>query len=333
MNRGFELEQGKKWVSETGRMLLKEGLVARTWGNISCRMKGEKMIITPSGMGYDNMTEDDVVVMDLATGEWEGSRKPSSEKGIHAGAYEYFEDVNYVIHTHQNFATAIGIVGFDTLDITDEERERLGGIAMAAYGLPGTKTLKNNVLKAYATGARTVFLEHHGVVICGKDREDAFEKSILLETICKRNTKGLPKEGSMQESKDVSEILAEIKKVYPHADVLNSDVALKRASMKGNITAQVDDMAQIIGLNIKHAKPDVEDILKNLKKRDAVMVEGIGVLIKCTDPEDLIPLKMLVDKAVICNLHTKEWGVSGKLSLIDTILMRRVYITKYSKRK
>jgi L-ribulose-5-phosphate 4-epimerase len=100
MNRGFEPEQGKKWVSETGRMLLKEGLVARTWGNISCRTQGGKMIITPSGMGYDNMTENDVVVMDLTTGEWEGDKKPSSEKGIHAGAYEYFEEHSktYLMH-------------------------------------------------------------------------------------------------------------------------------------------------------------------------------------------------------------------------------------------
>ena len=333
MNMGLELEVGKLQVSETGRILVEHGLVARTWGNISCRAVGGKMVITPSGMGYDRMTEKDVVVMDLATGEWEGNRKPSSEKGIHAGAYEFFDDVNYVIHTHQNYATAISIAGYEQLDISDEEREALGGIALAAYGLPGTKTLKNHVYEAYKTGAHTVFLAHHGVVICGKDREDTLKKAILLEEICKRNTKGLPENGvtSLQES-DLA-LLEAVRKTYPYADIVNTNEAVKRSGQKGVIPAQVDDMAQIIGLNISHAKKDVQDILKKLEKRDAVMVEGMGVLIKCTDPEDLQPLKMLVNKAVICNLHTRALKVRGTLSFFDTVLMRRVYVTKYSKRK
>ncbi len=333
MSKGLDLQLGKLQVSETGRMLLQHGLVARTWGNISCRAQDGKMVITPSGMGYDKMTEDDVVVMDLATGEWEGERKPSSEKGIHSGAYAFFEDVNYVIHTHQNYATAIGLAGFEQLDITTEEKEQLGGIAMAKYGLPGTDTLKKNVYAAYKTGAQTIFLAHHGVVICGKDREDAFKKAILLEEICKRNTKGLPEDGTVELKDSDKTLLEELQRKYPYLDVVNTNAGIKRAAQKEVIPAQVDDMAQIIGLNIGHAKKDVKDILQKLGKRDAVMVEDIGVIVKCTDPDDIEAMKMLVEKAVICNLHTSEMKVKGTLSVFDTLLMRRVYVTKYSKRK
>lgn len=333
MSTGIELGIGKTQVSETGRMLLQQGLVARTWGNISCRAENGKMVITPSGMGYDHMTEDDVVVMDLATGEWEGDKKPSSEKGIHAGAYEFFADVNYVIHTHQNYATAIGIAGFEQLDITKEERERLGGIAMAKYGLPGTKNLKNNVYEAYKSGAKTVFLAHHGVVICGADREDALGKAILLEEICKRNTKGLPEEGEVTLGTSEFEMLETIRKKYINVGVVNTNAGVKRAGEKDHIPAQVDDMAQIIGVKIGHAKKDVQDILQKLCKTDAVMVEGMGVIVKTEDPDDLEAMKMLVEKAVICNLHTRAKNVKGTLSLFDALLMRRVYVTKYSKRK
>ena len=333
MNMGIELQIAKEQVSETGRILLKHGLVARTWGNVSARAQGGKMVITPSGMGYDNMKESDVVVIDIATGEWEGERKPSSEKGIHAGAYETFDDVNYVIHTHQNYATAISLAGFKTLDITAEERERLGGIAMAKYGLPGTKTLKKNVYKAYETGAKTIFLAHHGAVICGKDREDALEKSILLEEICKRNTLGLPEDGVTELGKVEAEILEGIRQKHKNVAVVNTNAGVKRADESGCIPAQVDDMAQIIGVKIPHAKKNLQDILHKLEKTDAVMVKDMGVVVKCSDPEDLEALRMLMEKAVICNLHTRALKVRGTLSIFDTLLMRRVYVTKYSKRK
>lgn len=333
MSTGMDMELGRKQVSETGRMLLEAGLVARTWGNVSCRAQDGKMVITPSGMGYDNMTEADVVVMDMETGEWEGDKKPSSEKGIHLGAYHYFEDVNYVIHTHQNYATAIGLAGFAELDITEEERNRLGGIAMAKYGLPGTETLKNNVYEAYKTGAKAILLAHHGAVICGADREDAMQKAILLEEICKRNVKGLPEEGNVVFDEEQQAIMENVRKEYKYADVVNTNASVKRAAQKADIPAQVDDMAQIIGAKLGHAKPQLQDILQKLKKTDAVMVEGMGVIIKCTDPDDVDALKMLMDKAVICNLHTQAMKVKGTLSLFDTLLMRRVYVTKYSKRK
>ena len=102
----MNIEDAGKQVAESGRMLLDEGLTARTWGNISCRVGGS-MLITPSGLGYESMTGADVVTVDLESGKWSGSRKPSSEKGIHIAAYAAFPEAGFVIHTHQTYASAI----------------------------------------------------------------------------------------------------------------------------------------------------------------------------------------------------------------------------------
>ena len=153
----------------------------------------------------------------------------------------------------------------------------------------------------------------------------------MLEEICRRNVKGVPTECLFQPAG--REILEKIRKQYPYADVVDTPAGLVRASQKDNLPAQVDDMAQIIGASIIHAEPEPEDILHKLEKTDAILVEGIGVVIKTEEPDDLEALKMLVEKAVICNLHTKALGVKARLSYFDTRLMRRVYVTKYSKRK
>ena len=87
----------------------------------------------------------------------------------------------YVIHTHQTYATAIGLCGFEQLAMTEEEAEKLGGIARAAYGLSSTEKLAGAVYDAMQSGAKVVFMVHHGVLICGKDREEAFSRAMLLE--------------------------------------------------------------------------------------------------------------------------------------------------------
>ena len=116
---------------KTGRELLDTGLVARTWGNISCRCGEQDFLITPSGLDYTRTQPEDIVKVSLLTGEWEGRRKPSSERGVHSIAYQMFPEVQYVIHTHQIFATAFGIAGFEELMLTQEQRLQRGGIALA----------------------------------------------------------------------------------------------------------------------------------------------------------------------------------------------------------
>ena len=105
-------------ICKTGRELLENRLVARTWGNVSARADDMHYLVTPSGMDYGSITPEDIALCDLADGKWTGPRRPSGERAVHALAYSMFEDVNFVIHTHQTYASALGL----PIAIGDKER-------------------------------------------------------------------------------------------------------------------------------------------------------------------------------------------------------------------
>ncbi len=71
---------------------------------------------------------------------WEGARKPSGERGVHAAAYAQFPEVNFVIHTHKAAPSALGLAGFDAMDITPEERAALGGWPRPNTACPSPKS-------------------------------------------------------------------------------------------------------------------------------------------------------------------------------------------------
>ena len=119
----MEEQMARRLVAAEGKKLQQAGLVARTWGNISCRIDENHFVITPSGLDYETMTARDLVLMDIRNGVCCGAHKPSSEKGVHLAAYQTFPEVGYVIHTHQTYATAIGLCGFEQLAMTEEEAE------------------------------------------------------------------------------------------------------------------------------------------------------------------------------------------------------------------
>ncbi len=328
----MEANKAKGLVAETGLMLVEKGLVARTWGNISCRVTDRDFAISPSGMSYARINEGNVPIFHMDTGEYDGSVKPSSEKKIHAAAYETFPDVNFVIHTHQDFATAAGLVGADSLVLTPEEKELLGEIRVAGYGLPGTKTLKANVAKELAKGSKVILMIHHGALICGKDRDDAMAKALALEEVCKRAvSKAFDTEKWLSE-RPLDPVCEKIRKIYPNLICVSNEGVIERADA-GEFTAQTDDMAQMIGGKLKSVPANESDILKALSKQDAVLVRGVGALVKADEDDDAAALALLVKKAVLAKKYTEKCGVNIKLSGFDCTLMRTVYKMKYSKKK
>ncbi len=329
----MESAEKRKQLVETGLELLRSGLVARTWGNVSSRLDDSRFLITPSGLDYTKTTEADIAVYDRLSGTWEGPRKPSSEKGIHAAAYELFPDVNFVIHTHQTYATALGLVGWDSMDVSEQEKSRLGGLARAEYGLPGQKSLRENVRKAMQTGAQVVFMVNHGVVICGASREDAMEKAELLEKICKRNYKGGIINVKKMSYAEVQKLMEKIKSAYPNALAVCTDELVAQANSGKAIPAQLDDMAQMIGLKIAVTKNKPESIIKALGKRNAVLVPRLGAVVCGRDEDDSQALCLLAQKSAVSARHCKASGAKIKLPLGDAVLMKIVYDMKYSKQK
>jgi len=185
--------EAKAEVLRAGHELLEKGLVARTWGNASCRINEDQFAITPSGVAYDRLTEDDISIVNIATLKYEGKRKPSSEKGIHAASYRISSETNFVIHTHQTCASAMSVTAYTGSALSAGEKELLGGeIGFSSYGLPGTKKLRRNVERMLKKRSNAILMERHGALLTGSDRQTAFRRAVLLEEICTRSISPLP---------------------------------------------------------------------------------------------------------------------------------------------
>ena len=185
----MNIAEAKAAVVKAGRELVKEGLIQRTWGNVSCRISDEEFVITPSGRDYLSLTPEDIVTVRIDDLSYEGEIKPSSEKGIHAMCYQLRGNVNFVIHTHQTYASLIGLAGSDVNGIEGEDAEILGdNVPVAAYGLPGTGKLRAGVVEAILrSDSKAALMLHHGALCMGTDYDDAFKVANTLEKVCKEH--------------------------------------------------------------------------------------------------------------------------------------------------
>lgn len=222
----MDINKAKEIVVMAGKKLVESGLIARTWGNVSCRVSDTQFVITPSGRAYETLTPEEIVLVNISDLSYEGDIKPSSEKGIHAEAYKHRHDVNFVIHTHQINASVVSPLGFDIFDISPESAEIIGGyVPVAAYGLPGTGKLRKGVVAAIerAPESKAVIMAHHGALCMGSDYDNAFAVASELEKVCmdyilkkyERVT------GNVAESfASVGELIASRKSSGPEAPVL-----------------------------------------------------------------------------------------------------------------
>jgi len=181
----MEVTEAKTLVCRAGKRLLKEGLVARTWGNISIRIDGEYMIITPSGRPYEALTSDDMVTMNYRTHKYEGSIKPSSEFKLHAAIYRSRKNINAVIHTHQMNASTVAAARREVPPILDDQAQILGpSVRVAEYALPNTKKITRGTVKALK-GRNAALMANHGAVCIGRSLDEAFVACQVLEKACK----------------------------------------------------------------------------------------------------------------------------------------------------
>lgn len=184
---GYSVEEAKKLVIEAGLKLQSEGLIVRTWGNISARISDKQFVITPSGRSYDSLTPDDIVVVNIKNCEYEGNIKPSSECGAHADVYKLRPEVNFVVHTHQTYASVLSIIGED-VELTEDEKKFLGEmIPCAEYGMSSSEPLRKQIRRCLRRAKRcnSMLLRNHGVLCMGTDFDNAFEISSVMEQICK----------------------------------------------------------------------------------------------------------------------------------------------------
>lgn len=184
----MDILEAKQIVIKAGHELLKAELIVRTWGNISCRVSDTQFVITPSGRAYEDLTPDDIVLVNIADCSYDGDVKPSSEKGIHASCYQLRPDCNFVIHTHQANASIVSALGCDVTSLTEEHSAIIGSdVPCATYGLPGTGKLRQGVIDALnRSKSKAIILAHHGAVCVGSDYDDAFKVASTLEDVCEK---------------------------------------------------------------------------------------------------------------------------------------------------
>ena len=179
------IESLKQQIIDGGKRLLSEGLVARTWGNISLRVDDTSMLITPKGRLYVDLTPEDIVLVDYHTFTYAGPVRPSSEKGLHAEIYRTRTDVNAVIHTHQMNASTVAAARREVPAILDEMAEIIGPtVRVAGYALSSTRKIARKTVEALKD-RKAALMANHGAVCVGQDLEDAFRVCLTLEKACR----------------------------------------------------------------------------------------------------------------------------------------------------
>ena len=185
----YEIQEAKELVVKAGKELIEKGLIARTWGNVSARISDTQFVITPSGRAYEDLTPEEIVVVNIEDCSYEGDIKPSSEKGVHAAAYRHHPTVDFVIHTHQKAATIVSITGMTITNVYDEFRDVLGDtVPCAAYAMSTTDSLRKKVEMSIMTNprARAIMMMHHGTICMGDSYEHAFALAENLEKCCEK---------------------------------------------------------------------------------------------------------------------------------------------------
>ncbi len=177
------MKNWKREVIDAGIRMLSEGITIGTWGNVTVRDPETGYVyLSPSGMPYRTLVEDDIVVVRLDGTRVEGERKPTIETEMHLAIYRARPECNAVIHTHPIYSTAFSAMGEDIPLLLDEAAQVLGDTARTtAYALPGSQELADECVKALGDRAMACLLKSHGAVCLGKDLEQAFGNSTVLE--------------------------------------------------------------------------------------------------------------------------------------------------------
>ena len=175
----------KQEVLNAALKLDRYGLIALSGGNVSWRMDSGEVLVTPSGMIYDDMVPEDILVVDLDGNIIEGERKASVDTEALLYIYKNMPQVNAVIHTHQPYATGLGLV-MDELpcNLSTMANATEGPVAVAEYGDPGSLSMGVEAVKAIGDRLAVV-LKHHGVIAVGRDLRKALFSCVYLEEAAK----------------------------------------------------------------------------------------------------------------------------------------------------
>lgn len=191
------LETLKKKVFEANINLVKHGLVIFTWGNVSAiDTDSQLVVIKPSGVSYDTMTAEDMVVVDLDGNVVEGKLKPSSDTATHLVLYKSFPNIGGIVHTHSTYATAWAQAGCDIPNIGTTHadyfkdaipctRQMTACEIENQYELETGNVIVERFKDLNAQHTPGVLVNNHGPFSWGKDADSAVHNAVVLEQVAK----------------------------------------------------------------------------------------------------------------------------------------------------
>lgn len=177
--------EARRQIVATGKQLYLQGLVASKDGNVSVRIKTDKVIITPSNYSLATLSDSHMAHVDLDGNPLDSNRKPSSELPMHLEVYRQRPDVFAVIHAHPPYTTAFTLAGqnFST-PVLPEVLIMFGEIPLAPYATPATQESAeaiSELIRSYDI----IVLDHHGALTVGKTLKDAYCRMEKLEHVAK----------------------------------------------------------------------------------------------------------------------------------------------------
>ncbi len=178
------LERLKEEVCALHAELPKNNLVAWTSGNISGREpQSNLVVIKPSGVKFEELTPDKMVVVDLEGNVVEGNLRPSSDTASHCYLYRHLPQVNGVTHTHSRYATAFAILGREIPCVTTAMGDEFGGpIPCGGFALIGGEAIGERVVEVLRDSrSPAALLQNHGVFTVGDTAEAAVKAAVMTE--------------------------------------------------------------------------------------------------------------------------------------------------------
>lgn len=179
----FEISENfKKLIVNTGRKLYKQNLTIGTWGNISVLDPDTDLVyIKPSGINYNEINLEDIMVIDKKGKIVEGFRKPSIEMPMHLSIYNARKDVKAIIHYHPIYSSVLAVTGFSLPGICEDFVQIVGEkVLCAKYALPGSEELAKNTVVSLGN-RNAVFLLNHGTLCVGRDIKEAMKVCYVVE--------------------------------------------------------------------------------------------------------------------------------------------------------
>ncbi|MDR0748914.1 MAG: L-ribulose-5-phosphate 4-epimerase [Tannerellaceae bacterium] len=191
------MKELKDIVCKANLDLVKHGLVIFTWGNVSAidREKG-LVVIKPSGVSYETMKADDMVVVNLEGNRMEGNLKPSSDTPTHLALYKAFPAIGGIVHTHSAYATSWAQAGCDIPNIGTTHADYFGGAipctrAMTQQEIEGEYEMETGLVIAERFAGLNplhipgVLVRNHGPFAWGKDAGEAVHNAVVMEQVAR----------------------------------------------------------------------------------------------------------------------------------------------------